>query len=88
MRTASRPWRQRVRWPRCARTEALSTPLDSQIVVLGKMAFAPDVEGNMTIFGAGRYVDRVARDGGGWKFASKTVVLDSRQIDTLLAIPI
>jgi anthranilate 1,2-dioxygenase small subunit len=45
-------------------------------------------EGDMTIFGAGRYVDRVARDGGGWKFASKTVVLDSRQIDTLLAIPI
>lgn len=45
-------------------------------------------EGDMTIFGAGRYVDRVARDGGGWKFASKTVVLGSRQIDTLLAIPI
>ena len=45
-------------------------------------------EGDMTIFGAGRYVDRVARDGNGWKFASKTVVLDSRQIDTLLAIPI
>ena len=45
-------------------------------------------EGDMTIFGAGRYVDRVTHDGGGWKFASKTVVLDSRQIDTLLAIPI
>jgi anthranilate 1,2-dioxygenase small subunit len=45
-------------------------------------------DGEMTIFGAGRYVDRVKRDVGGWKFASKTVVLDSRQIDTLLAIPI
>ena len=42
----------------------------------------------MTIFGAGRYVDRVKRDAGNWKFASKIVVLDSRQIDTLLAIPI
>jgi 3-phenylpropionate/cinnamic acid dioxygenase small subunit len=45
-------------------------------------------DGEMTIFGAGRYVDRVKRDAGSWKFASKIVVLDSRQIDTLLAIPI
>jgi len=45
-------------------------------------------DGDMTIFGAGRYVDQVVRDGAGWKFAGKTVVLDSRQIDTLLAIPI
>jgi anthranilate 1,2-dioxygenase small subunit len=45
-------------------------------------------DGEMSIFGAGRYVDRVRRDAGSWKFASKTVVLDSRQIDTLLAIPI
>jgi anthranilate 1,2-dioxygenase small subunit len=45
-------------------------------------------EGDMTIFAAGRYVDRVVRAGGDWKFARKEVVLDSRQIDTLLAIPI
>ena len=45
-------------------------------------------DGEMTIFGAGRYVDRVRRDAGTWRFASKTVVLDSRQVDTLLAIPI
>src|SRR5580658_6549293 len=45
-------------------------------------------DGDMTIFGAGCYVDHVKRDGGGWRFARKTVVLDSRQIDTLLAIPI
>jgi anthranilate 1,2-dioxygenase small subunit len=45
-------------------------------------------EGDMTIFAAGRYVDRVVRDGADWKFARKEVVLDSRQIDTLLAIPI
>jgi anthranilate 1,2-dioxygenase small subunit len=45
-------------------------------------------DGEMTIFGAGCYVDRVERDGAGWKFARKDVVLDSRQIDTLLAIPI
>ena len=45
-------------------------------------------EGDMTLFGAGRYIDQVKRQDGAWKFASKTVVLDSRQIDTLLAIPL
>jgi len=45
-------------------------------------------EGDMTLFAAGRYLDQVRRQDGIWKFAGKTVVLDSRQIDTLLAIPI
>jgi anthranilate 1,2-dioxygenase small subunit len=45
-------------------------------------------EGDMTLFAAGRYVDCVVRAGADWKFARKEVVLDSRQIDTLLAIPI
>jgi anthranilate 1,2-dioxygenase small subunit len=45
-------------------------------------------EGDMTLFAAGRYVDQVMRVGDDWKFARKEVVLDSRQIDTLLAIPI
>ena len=45
-------------------------------------------DGDMTLFAAGRYVDRLRRSAGGWKFAEKIVVLDSRQIDTLLAIPI
>src|SRR5271169_4138492 len=45
-------------------------------------------EGDMTLFGAGRYLDRVKHANGTWKFARKTVVLDSRQIDTLLAIPL
>jgi anthranilate 1,2-dioxygenase small subunit len=45
-------------------------------------------EGDMTIFGSGRYLDQVQRRDGVWKFAHKTVLLDSRQIDTLLAIPI
>lgn len=45
-------------------------------------------DGDMTIFAAGSYVDRVVPDGDSWKFARKEVVLDSRQIDTLLAIPI
>jgi anthranilate 1,2-dioxygenase small subunit len=45
-------------------------------------------DGAMMLFAAGRYVDRVARRGDAWKFARKDVVLDSRQIDTLLAIPL
>jgi 3-phenylpropionate/cinnamic acid dioxygenase small subunit len=45
-------------------------------------------DGEMTIFAAGRYLDAVRRDGKAWRFASRNVVLDSRQIDTLLAIPL
>ncbi|HEV8029779.1 MAG TPA: aromatic-ring-hydroxylating dioxygenase subunit beta [Stellaceae bacterium] len=45
-------------------------------------------DGGMILFAAGRYVDRAVRTEAGWKFAKKIVVLDSRQIDTLLAIPL
>ena len=45
-------------------------------------------DGAMTVFAVGRYIDRVARGEGGWLFARKEVVLDSRRIDTLLAIPL
>jgi anthranilate 1,2-dioxygenase small subunit len=45
-------------------------------------------EGDMTLFAVGRYLDQVRLTDGAWKFVRKDVVLDSRQIDTLLAIPI
>jgi anthranilate 1,2-dioxygenase small subunit len=45
-------------------------------------------DGAMTVFAAGRYVDRVVHGVHGWHFAGKIVVLDSRRIDTLLAIPL
>jgi 3-phenylpropionate/cinnamic acid dioxygenase small subunit len=45
-------------------------------------------DGAMILFAAGRYIDRVVRRDDRWKFARKDVVLDSRQIDTLLAIPL
>ena len=45
-------------------------------------------EGDMTLFAAGRYLDQIQLTDGVWKFARKNVVLDSRQIDTLLAIPL
>ncbi len=45
--------------------------------------------GDMMLFGTGCYEDRVVLDAsGGARFAEKTVILDSRQIDTLLAIPL
>jgi anthranilate 1,2-dioxygenase small subunit len=45
-------------------------------------------DGEMSVFAAGRYIDRVVRRDGGWKFLRKDVVLDSRQVDTLLAMPL
>ncbi len=45
-------------------------------------------DGDMTLFAAGRYLDSVVRGVAGWHFAKKTVILDSRQIDTLLALPL
>jgi len=45
-------------------------------------------DGEMSLFAAGRYADRLARNDDTWKFVRKEVVLDSRQIDTLLAMPL
>ena len=45
--------------------------------------------GGKMVFVTGRYDDRIVIDGpDAPRFVEKTVVLDSRQIDTLLAIPI
>jgi 3-phenylpropionate/cinnamic acid dioxygenase small subunit len=45
--------------------------------------------GETMLFATGCYEDRVVLEGAeGARFAEKTVVLDSRQIDTLLAIPL
>jgi 3-phenylpropionate/cinnamic acid dioxygenase small subunit len=45
--------------------------------------------GETMVFVTGRYDDRIVIDGpDAPRFVEKTVVLDSRQIDTLLAIPI
>ena len=73
--------------------------LVSSIKIIGERADRLDIlanfvvvrtmqEGDMTIFAAGCYRDEVRRQDGVWKFARKDVVLDSRRVDTLLAIPI
>ena len=68
---------------RIEREEAGALEVTTNFLVVRTMQ-----DGGMILFAAGRYVDRVARAEGGWKFARKDVVLDSRQIDTLLAIPL
>ena len=44
--------------------------------------------GETALFATGRYHDRIVLDGGEARFAEKIVILDSRLIDTLLAIPL
>lgn len=45
--------------------------------------------GETALFATGYYDDRMVLGGaGGAQFAEKLVVIDSRQIDTLLAIPL
>jgi len=44
--------------------------------------------GQSVLFATGRYLDRIRIDGERPQFEEKTVVLDSRSVDTLLAIPL
>jgi 3-phenylpropionate/cinnamic acid dioxygenase small subunit len=44
--------------------------------------------GDTMLFATGRYEDRVVLDASQARFAEKAVVIDSRQVDTLLAIPL
>lgn len=46
-------------------------------------------DGQMTIFAAGVYLDKLRRDAtGAWRYAERIVACDSQRIDTLLAIPL
>ena len=44
--------------------------------------------GETMLFATGSYRDRIVLDGDGATFAEKIVIIDSRLIDTLLAIPL
>ena len=46
------------------------------------------VDGAMSVFACGRYIDRIVEHAGELKYEQRTIVLDSRRIDTLLVIPI
>jgi anthranilate 1,2-dioxygenase small subunit/terephthalate 1,2-dioxygenase oxygenase component beta subunit len=46
-------------------------------------------EGQMDVFVAGVFLDKVRRDQtGAWRYAERIVVCDSQRFDTLLAIPL
>jgi 3-phenylpropionate/cinnamic acid dioxygenase small subunit len=46
-------------------------------------------DGQMMVFAAGVYLDKLRRDQtGAWRYAERIVVCDSQRIDTLLAIPL
>ena len=68
---------------RITKEESGGLDLEANLLVVRTMQ-----DGGMILFAAGRYIDRVVRTDTGWKSVQKIVVLDSRQIDTLLAIPI
>jgi 3-phenylpropionate/cinnamic acid dioxygenase small subunit len=44
--------------------------------------------GESTLFASGRYLDRIRLNGAAPQFEERIVVLDSRSVDTLLAVPI
>jgi anthranilate 1,2-dioxygenase small subunit len=68
---------------RIERDESDALDLAMNVLVVRTMQ-----DGAMSLFATGHYADRVVRTADGWKFARKVVVLDSRIIDTLLAIPL
>jgi 3-phenylpropionate/cinnamic acid dioxygenase small subunit len=46
-------------------------------------------DGQMMVFAAGVYLDKLRRDASGaWRYAERIVVCDSQRVDTLLAIPL
>lgn len=45
-------------------------------------------DGESNVYQAGRYLDRVVRQGGEWRYAKKRVIYDTSRVQTLLATPI
>jgi anthranilate 1,2-dioxygenase small subunit len=45
-------------------------------------------DGRSDLFATGKYLDVVTLEGGSAKFQERIVVLDSRQVDILLVMPI
>jgi 3-phenylpropionate/cinnamic acid dioxygenase small subunit len=59
-------------------------PVETSFLVVRTMR-----DGQMMVFAAGVYLDRVGRDAAGaWRYSERIVVCDSQRIDTLLAIPL
>jgi 3-phenylpropionate/cinnamic acid dioxygenase small subunit len=65
------------------RVDARTARATSNFQVVRVMA-----SGESMLFASGRYLDRIRLNGGTPQFEERVVVLDSRSIDTLLAIPL
>ncbi|HZT63711.1 MAG TPA: aromatic-ring-hydroxylating dioxygenase subunit beta [Burkholderiales bacterium] len=65
------------------RVDARTARATSNFQVVRVMA-----SGESMLFASGRYLDRIRLNGGTPQFEERIVVLDSRSIDTLLAIPL
>jgi anthranilate 1,2-dioxygenase small subunit len=46
------------------------------------------IQGDMTLFAAGIYLDKILQTADGLRFEERLVITDSREIDTLLVIPL
>jgi anthranilate 1,2-dioxygenase small subunit len=45
-------------------------------------------EGDMSVFACGKYIDHIVENGDRLKYRERSVILESRRINTLLVIPI
>ena len=45
-------------------------------------------DGRMDLFATGKYLDQVVLDAGAAKFEERVVVLDSRNVDILMVVPL
>jgi anthranilate 1,2-dioxygenase small subunit/terephthalate 1,2-dioxygenase oxygenase component beta subunit len=64
-------------------TEGEATLAEAAFVVVRTMR-----DGTMSLFAAGRYLDRVVEREGALRFAAREAICDSLGFDTLLAIPL
>lgn len=44
--------------------------------------------GRMDLYATGKYLDVIQKEGGSFKFSERVVVLDSRNVDILLVVPL
>jgi anthranilate 1,2-dioxygenase small subunit len=69
-------------------SRTLRRTADSIIMETSFICVRTMLDGRTTLFATGKYVDEIVADKGRRLFRSKTVVLDSSQVDTLIAKPL
>lgn len=79
--------------PHCYRhvlsdSRVLSRTADALVMETSFICVRTMLDGRMTLFAAARYLDEIVAGPERCLFRSRTVVLDSSQVDTLIAIPL